>query len=234
MTIPVVVSQLTFSGLDYETKANIASLFSGDNIDFEIKDGSLVNKSGKESAVYKRELSEFIHVRISETEDTSMSTVYVIELSKTGFCVKFSYIKMFEGSYADYEEMQNIDLAELSDLNSTAWDDIFSVVDSILKDYYRSTIGATIISSILRYFVYLILITLMLSMSFMFRFRGYLNYSAMFKLSAYYTAPFALGVVLSNLFSINIFSFIGIVISVIYTFIGSTSIISKLISSDRK
>ena len=44
-----------------------------------------------------------------------------------------------------------------------------------LKDYYKSTIVATIISSIIRYFGYLIIIALLLSLSFVFKFRGYLK-----------------------------------------------------------
>ena len=234
MTIPIVISNLTFTGLDYNTKLSVASVFNGEDIDYKIENSLLVNTSGKSDASYEKYLSSLIKVRLSEAEDDNLSAIYVIELGKDGFCVRFSYIRMFEGKYADYDVLKDLDLSKLSNKNSSEWDDIFSVVDSILKDYYKSTIVATIISSIIRYFGYLIIIALLLSLSFVFKFRGYLNYSAMFKMSVYYTAPFALGVVLTNLFSINIFSFIGIVISVVYTFIGSTSIISKLISSDRK
>ena len=234
MTIPVIVSNLTFTGLDYNNKISIATLFNGDDINFKIENNELININGQAEASYEKALTRLIKVRISESEDKNVNNIYVIEFGKEGFCVRFSYFKMFEGKYEDYDVLNNIDLTKLSNKNSTEWDDVFSVVDSIMKDYYQTNVVANIIASIVRYVCYLLVIALLLSLSFVFRFRGYLNYSAMFKMSAYYTAPFALGVVLANLFGLDLFSFIGIVVSVVYTFIGSTSIISRLISSDRK
>ncbi len=234
MTIPVIINNLTSKGLDYNTKDAIAYLFNGTDIDFKIENGELINKSAKADVVFEKELNELLEIRISETENKNLKNKYVIEFSKTGFCVRFAYFKIFEESYQDYEEITNIDLSLLANRNSTTWDDVFSVVDKIVVDYNHRTIVASSISSIIRYAFYIIVVALLLSLSFVFRFRTYLNYSAMFKMSIYYTAPFAFGIILNNLFSLNIFSTIGIIISVFYTFIGSTSIITRLMSSDRK
>ena len=234
MVIPVVVSNLTFSHLDYNTKQEIAEIFTGETIKFKIEDSKLVNISGSDDYVYTHKITDALSVRVASTEENKLSNTYIIEFSEEGFKLKFAYLTLYQGKYSDYSELENLDLTKLESPNSGEWDKIFSVVDNYLKDYYRSNIVPSTIFGVARYYIFLLILTLIISTSFLFRFRNILKYSAMFKMSAYYTAPFVLGIVLSNLLSLSIFYIIGLILSVAYTFIGSSTIIKRLLNSDRK
>lgn len=234
MVIPIVIENLTFSHLNYNTKQEIAKVFTGEEIKYKIKDYKLVNISGSDDYVYSHKITDVISVRVANTEEKKFGNTYIIELNEEGFKIKFAYITLYQGKYSDYSELEDVDLTKLESPNSGEWDKIFSVVDNYLKDYYRSNIVASTLFGTFRYYIFLLILTLIISTSFLFRFRNVLKYSAMFKMSAYYTAPFVLGIVLSNLFSLSIFYIIGLLLSVAYTFIGSSTIIKRLLNSDRK
>ena len=234
MVIPIIVTNLTFSHLDYNTKKEIAELFTGETIKYKIENSKLINVSGSDDYVYTHKITDALSVRIANSEESKISNSYIIEFSEDGFKLKFAYISLYQGKYSDYAELNNLDLSKLESPNSAEWDKIFSVLDTYLRDYYRSNILASTFMGMLRYYIFLLILTLVISTSFLFRFRNVLKYSAMFKMSAYYTAPFVLGIVLSNLLSLSIFYIIGLLLSVIYTFIGSSTIIKRLLNSDRK
>lgn len=233
MLIPVVINNLNYKGLPYNATKQIAELFNGDSIPFKIENG-LLETNQSNDYVYTKSINEIVDVRISKTESTSPSTRYIVELSNESIKIKMAYFTMYTIKYSDYEEIKNIDLSKLSNPNAVEWDNVFSLINSFLKDYLKSNILASSIANFIEYYVFLIFITLIISTSYIFRFRNILKYSAMFKMSAYYSAPFVVGMLLTNLFGINIFYIIGLLISLIYAFVGSTTIISRLLNQDRK
>ena len=234
MTIPVIINNLTYSGLEYNTQVSIASNFNGSTIPFVIMDGTLVNVNGDEDYAYTGSITKYLLVRISESETNDNISAYVIELGQTSFKIKFSYLTMFEGKYEDYEELKNIDLRALGNQNSTEWDNVFSVVNSIVKSFYKNTIVFASVVSVIRYYIYLLLFALLIALSFLIRFNKLIKFSAMFKMGAYYTAPFVVGIIITNLTGSNLFYIIGVILSVAYPFIGSSTIIQRLLNSDRK
>ena len=53
-------------------------------------------------------------------------------------------------------------------------------------------------------------------------------------MSIYYAAPFVIGSMLASLFGIILFYYLGVILSIVYSIIGSNVIISRLMNQGRK
>ncbi|MBP5408034.1 MAG: hypothetical protein J6Y42_02735 [Bacilli bacterium] len=232
MVIPVVINDLNHSGLSATYKNLIVSSFKNTEIDYEIKDFKL-KKTKDDAEIYEANVASIMSLRIG-LDGKSSSFLYCIELREEDFIFRVSGVELMKYNYYDFEELQSLEFDRLSSENSSEWDKVFSVCDKVIKAFYKENVVMDGFASAIRYYAALLFLSLCLALTFIFRFKNVINFKVMFKLGAYYTAPFVVGMVLSNLFSLSIFYIIGIVLSIAYAFIGGTEILSKLLNSDRK
>ena len=232
MVIPVVINDLNHKGLSSTYRNAIVASFKNTEIDYKIEDFKL-KKTKENVEVYESSVLSVVNVRIG-LDGKSSPKLYCVEFREEDFVFKVSGVEMMKYNYYDFEELQSLEFNRLSSENSSEWDKVFSVCDKVIKAFYKQNVVMDGIANFLRYYAALLFLSLCLALTYIFRFKNVINFKVMFKLGAYYTAPFVLGMVLSNLFGLSIFYIIGLVLSVVYAFIGGTEILTKLLNSDRK
>ena len=236
LTIPIVISTLTYEGIEYDQKLEIMQEFNNEVIPFEIINGELKSKDSNITK-YEKELSELFKVKISLDENVSseITDIYTLVFKKDKIVIMFSGFEQEIVKYNDVEGLKNIDLSLLNKAtNANEWDVIFSLYNGFIKDYLGI---ATILLGVISFFenvVVILFIALIISFSFIMRFSKLLKYNAMYKMSIYYTAPFVVGSMLASLFGIALFYYLGVILSIVYSIIGSNVIISRLMNQGRK
>ncbi len=236
LTIPTVISILTYEGLNYDQKMEIRKAFDGEEIPFSIVDGKLVSTKG-DDFVYENELLEIYKVVISTNENSGkeISENYTIVFREEAILLSFAGVEMKIANYNDIDKLKNFELSLLGDYNNTnEWNDVFAVCNDVVKSYINFAALSISFSAFIQNVMVILIIALIISMSFVFRFSKLLKFSAMYKMSIYYTAPFVIGCLLSSLFNLGILYYIGMIVSLVYSIIGSNVIVQRLMNQGRK
>lgn len=233
LLVPTIISYATYDGLNYDDKQTIRAAFNGEDIPFKIVNGVLV-KTGDKST-YSNVISSTIKVTISTDEVSADNAYYTIVFSNEDVYVQLAYIKIPVCNYNDYDDLKNFDLSSLGNLyNLDDWDIIFNIAGVEVKEYLNYVAPINCFVMLFENAFILLMLALIISFSFIMRFRNILKYSAMLKMSIYYTAPFVICYLISALFGIGILYYIGIILCIVYSFIGSSTIISRLMNQGRK
>lgn len=236
LTIPTVISILTYDGLNYDQKIEIRKAFDGEEIPFSIVDGKLVSTKG-DDFIYENELMEMYKIVISlnDTSGKEISENYTIVFRQEAIVLNLAGVEMKIANYNDIDRLKNFDLSLLGDYNNTnAWNDIFAVCNDVVKSYIKFAAVSISLAAFLENGLVILIIALIISMSFVFRFSRLLKFSAMYKMSIYYTAPFVVGCLLSSLFNFALLYYIGMIVSLVYSIIGSNVIVRRLMNQGRK
>lgn len=234
--IPTIISVITYDGLSYEQKLEIRQEFNNEEIPFEIIDGVLVCSQGNDY-IYTKEISEVFIVKMSvnEIQNEKLSSAYIIEFTKEKVVLNLAGIKMDIFSYNSIDSLKNFDLSKLGGYNNISeWDIAFSVCNSAVKEYLSLAIVGIGLMTFFESAILLLALAFIISLSFLMKFSRLLKYGAMYKMSVYYLAPFVLGYLLSIILNFGILYYIGFILSIIYSFIGSNVIVSRLMNQGRK
>lgn len=229
--IPIVIQEVKYKGLDYDMQVAIRQCFDGEEIDFKTENYVLVSTG--EQSEFKKSISD-LYVVIINTNDASinrsLNTLNIV-LAKDEVYLSYYGIKIEVSKYSEYEELKDFDFSKLSNQNNTEeWDIIMGIINKIVTKYHRQYIVPTCISEFIQILANFAITALFLSLIFLFRFRRIIRFGAMYKLSIYYLVPYMLGTIVTNIFNLGIFSYIGFIISVIYVIIGSNDMLQKLVS----
>lgn len=236
MTIPTIVSVFTYDGLSYEQKLEIRQKFNNEEIPFEIVDGVLVCSKGDEF-IYEKAISEvfIFKMSVNEIPNGKLTSAYIVEFTKEKVVLNVAGMKMDVFAYSEYEGLKNFDLSKLGKYdNINDWDVAFSVCNTIVKDYLSVAVTGLGFITFFEGVILLVVLGFIISISFLMKFSRLLKYGAMYKISIYYLAPFVLGYLLSSLLNFGLLYYLGFILSIVYSFIGSNVIISRLMNQGRK
>ena len=229
--IPSSITVIMNQGLDYEDKKDIKMLFIGENIHFEIVDNKLVNKT-PELDTYTKKINNGINVLFT------VSPNYDSSIFKSGISILFmedgAYIaqsilhqKLF--AYEDYPTLNGLQFNKLGNYNSLEWDRIFSVIDNEYKEIKPLLTTVSIIMLFFATLIDLLIISFALTFFQAFTLSRFIRFTKFWKLSIYLLTPYIFGNVLTLLFDIGIFHYIGLFASAIYIIILGRSIVKQSI-----
>lgn len=236
LSIPAIVSVITYDGLNYDQKLEVRQAFNNEDIPFEIIDGKLVCLD-EDNKVYEKKLSDLVNVRISlELDDKiNLSEAYVISFEEEKVVLSMAGLKADVLYYKDYNAFNNFDISKLGEYNNvTEWDVIFNAFTNVVKDYLPYATVVLAFSSIMQNGLFLIVFALIISLTFKMRFSNLLKYNVMLKLGIYYLAPYVICALISSLMGFGLLYYLGMILSIVYSIIGSNTIVSKLMSQGRK
>ena len=236
LTIPIVISVLTYDGIELDQKLDIMQEFNNEIIPFEIVNGELINKNA-EVKNYEKEISQFFKIKISvdENEKSELTDVYTLMFKKEKLVLMLAGVEREILKYSEVESLRNFDLSLLNkSSNVKEWDILFSLYNDFIDDYIWIVTIILALTSLFENVIVILFIALVISFSFIMRFSKLLKYSAMYKMSIYYAAPFVIGSMLASLFGIILFYYLGVILSIVYSIIGSNVIISRLMNQGRK
>lgn len=236
LSVPTIISVLTYDGLSYDQKLEIRQVFNDETIPFEIVDGKLTSLD-KNDNVYKKKVSDLIYVRISlvPNEDIHISEAYLISFEEEKVVLSMAGIKTDVLNYNEYNGLRNFDFSKLGDYsNVTEWDVIFNAIRNVAKRYLPYATGILTFSAIMQNALFLIVFALIISLTFRMRFASLLKYNAMLKLGIYYLAPYVICTLISSLMGFGLLYYLGMILSIVYSIIGSNTIITKLMGQGRK
>lgn len=220
----------TTSALTENMKKEIKKSFLKEDIAFVIEDSNLRNINNDHEYVYTNKVYETLYIVF--TEDVKNSEMPIdgmsIVLAKDGVYLKVgAAIKIVE--YSKYDYLHNIDFTDeelLADIKF--WDNIFSVTESILKEYKP----LTLIINTIYYFIYwtgtMMMFVLIISFFSKMRTSNLLSFGSIFKISIYNLAPFVICLIFSTVFNLGFLIYIGYIITSIYNFITINEVLKRL------
>ncbi len=236
LIIPLIINIFNYKGLAYEDELIIRKDFSGEVIPYKTVDGRLIQTSGDNTYYFKHDISENLSIvfNTNDTKVVSNQTLTVVFSDNKISLYSMNLLIADLCTYKDFEGLMNFDFTKLANTNDIeSWDIVFDSANLIIKAFMKSTIVSVSFIYLIIEGISLLLFALLLSLSFYFRFRNVLKYSAMLKMSIYYTAPYVVCTLFANLFHLTALNLIGVLISIIYTFVGSGVIISRLMNQNR-
>ncbi len=226
--IPSTLSIALKNSISYEEKNEIKKIFANETIPFQIRNGVLLNENADDEFVYNKELSAglFLMITNNPEPDFDYNTNLVILLSNDGvyFQTKVFKIKIF--SYDQYEELDDVDLSELSSIKSSNWDNIFTVINSEYKHFYKTLRPILIIINIISAAGALLIMSLMITLLQYFILKNQIGFRTLWKLCLYLFTPYVVIETVLALFGLSIMH-IGFIVTAIYIIILSRTIQSQ-------
>lgn len=231
MTIPSAIYYLT-STFDYTDQRIIRDAFRGTDVPYELADYQLVPKAEGPGTIYQVEVIPDVltlvmtdQETLPETDTMNMTTVILMTKSKVYIRQTFMETLLFE--YDDYENLKNLDLALASKDDYAFWNTIFPVIsDQIAKflPYIQMTnIGMAFVLSLFDFLFFSLILTFFLKMGT----RGLISFGTLWKLMVYTMTPYVLCQLLGNLYSFDLLSFAGMIVTVIYASTVLKSLLEK-------
>ena len=230
LLVVTFVSIITTSALTEDMKKEIKKSFVNEEISFVIEDGVLRNINNDSDYVYKKQISTTIYIAyaedISKVEPSLEALIFV--LTKDGVYTKYPIeYKILE--YKDFDYLKNIDFSDKELISSIDfWDNIYSIVEKILKDYEP----IFIISNMIYNFFYLtglmMIIALITTFFSKMRTSNFLSFGSIFKLTIYNLAPFVICLIFATLFNLSILIWVGYILASIYNFITINEVLKRL------
>ena len=216
--IPYSITTIMQDEIPYESKQEIRSLFNGSEIPFIIENNMLVSKGDKK--LVTKEFGQFSFV-FSVNEDINseiISNKTIIAFQSDGLYLiqSVANIKIFE--YQKYaKELNNLDLGRASDYSDVEfWDTIFSIANKEYRDM-KPTLNTTSIAILFVGNAFtLISMAVLLGFFQSLNLSRIMKFSKLLKLCIYLLTPYAIGGMLTSLFNLEIFSYIGLILSAFY------------------
>lgn len=209
--------------LSYEAKRQIRSIFRDIDIPYEIIDYQLVKTSNNNDEELKVEISSVFHIVFNDTIETPPNLmtdkIFILFTKERVYFVQLFYSKELL-AYNEYNELESLDLALATKDNSEFWNIVFPIVNQQLeKMYYSNLFMQLVLYGLLPYAIELIIFSLILAF-FQKRFsesKSDIKFAQLWQLMIYILFPYVLLRLFSNLYNLYILSFIGIIITIIYS-----------------
>ena len=240
ITAPMIVSNIANIGLDYTDKNEIKVAMNGDDIPFKIVDYKLAQKGSTSS--YVRTINNVtlyigLEFNSKDLDENPISFFYsgtsttVVALLSDGVYLYLSDVKTEICQYKEYEELQNLDLSTLGDKNSDNWTPVLNITSELYTKYEKTIVPWTCVLDYFYNFFNILLIALIISLTFVWRFHGLFKYGPMFKMSIYYSAPYIVGYFFTMIFGSSIWQIVGLILSIVYSIIGAGVITKRIVGS---
>jgi hypothetical protein len=221
MTIPSAVYYLT-STFDYADQRIIRDAFRGTDVPYEIIDYQLRPKTEFSGTYYQIEvIPDVLSVVMTDqdtvpeqTEAINMTTVILMTKSKVYLRQAFMETLLFD--YHDYESLKNLNLALASQDDYAFWNTVFPVISDQIAEFLpyiqMANIGMAFVLSLFDFLFFSVIITFFLKMGT----HGLISFGKLWKLIVYAMTPYVLSQLLGSLFSLDLLSFAGMIVTVIY------------------
>lgn len=218
-SIPLVVSLLSNTGLDYNDKLAIRNKFRDIDIPYKIENYELVKNEDFSKENFVLQLSEGLYVVFTDEEQLVTNLLnfdtYIVVSKNTVYSKQSIYeheiLKYNENDLFEEFSFEGAKSDELS-----FWNSIFPVINNkIKKIYLKKNIVNSIAAPIIMALMLLLLSSLIAFFQRM-RLANKYSYSKIFKLTIYSFAPYVVLELLGQLYNIQVLSFVGIIITYIY------------------
>lgn len=223
LMIPSIIQIVSNDTFSYQTKVAIRnSFFNNTEIPYVIEDGKLVFVGTTEKPQYYVNIDEINTTIVFTTQeeilyDKKMNSNIIVFNSK---CVYLNngIQNLTLLYYYEYNNCSNLDfrLAKVDD--KMFWNQMFSVVHSVLDNYQDLIFVASLLIIITQSIGMILLITTFLTLFNRLGSQNIYSFGIHWKLMLYYSGPFVLGSLLAILFNIRLIEYVGILFTIIYSF----------------
>ena len=206
----------------YETKTNIRmDCFNKDEIPYIIENGKLTFAGTNEKNAYFINLDSFELTLLFTTQEKVVVSeeMYrtIVLFDQTSIFIKTTVGRIEIAKYIDYDDMEGLDLKNLTQNNSVFWDQVTKCLTQVENNYrgviISSMIAMIVIRSVGTLLLFILFITIINRISAL----NIYSFGNHFKLMVYYVTPFVVGTVFAKLFQIVLIEYIGLIVTFIYS-----------------
>ena len=206
----------------YETKTNIRmDCFNKDEIPYIIENGKLTFAGTNEKNAYFINLDTFELTLLFTTQEKVVVSeeMYrtIVLFDQTSIFIKTTVGRIEIAKYIDYDDMEGLDLRNLTQNNSVFWDQVAKCLTQVENNYrgviISSMIAMIVIRSVGTLLLFILFITIINRISAL----NIYSFGNHFKLMVYYVTPFVMGTVFAKLFQIVLIEYIGLIVTFIYS-----------------
>lgn len=216
--IPSLVSVIFTPIVTYETKKEIReSFYHEETVPFYINSNILFNYNHDSEYVFEKELSSTTLLIMKANDEVLAYSGYstVIEFCRTGVFINQFGFRSLLFSYREYEELNNIKFNDAYINSSEFWEKIFNVAEKEVPKQEILYKGISIVALFISYCVELGLWSLILAIFNNSSNRLGISFGNFWQMVVYLITPYALGIMISEMFGISWVSFIGLVVTII-------------------
>jgi len=217
----LIINQV--KNLDYDTKRHIRTTFQSSTVPYEIVNYELVKKDNSLDEAHTIAIAPSFHIVFNHTIETPPSILTdknIILFTKNKVYHIQLYFTKELFAYEEYPELEFLDLSLADNDNREFWNTVFPVVNQQLGKYFYSiVITQLLFYNFLPIAFELFIFSLILAF-FQKKFAGIhadIKFSKLWQLIIYILLPYVVLRLLSDLFFFPLLSFIGIIVTVIYS-----------------
>lgn len=231
LLVPNIIQTVNFE-ISYEKRSEFNIDLAGEYIPYKIINGELVCYDENFEGPYEIVI-DGIKLVITDKNTNILQNLYTnsIIFSKDELFIRYSNgcIEMID--YTLINDIQNLDFDSLTNANLNKINAMANVFERIYKSSLASKILFVCFSCILGDSLIVLFFALLLSLACLFRLSKVIKFSSIFKMNIYYMAPYVFANAIALMFDVAFLGTIGLLISIIYSIIGTNTIIIKILKS---
>ena len=222
MIIPSIISVSMSYDLDYETEVEIKKSFVfGEYIPYEIKDNKLVIKDEITDTINCIEYSNY-NIFFSINPSFTVPAEYINETNILFFedgiylCTPVASTKIIE--YKDYQAFEGLDFTLARSGDDSFWNQAYNLLNDIFNTYRGLFITISIIVIVIQSVLIIVIGSLLLTAFGRFGQANYFSFIKHWQIMIYVMTPLVVGDLFATLFSVRLFYYIGLFMTLIYSF----------------
>lgn len=221
--LPSTISISMKNNLSYNDEVAIKRVISGETIPFQIKNGKLLNDNDNDNYVYQKDIDGYMKIVVTNSSNVDLGTNLVILVTTDGVYLSNQVLRLQLIAYEDYPNLNNTDFKELSNINSSEWNEVLVVIRaqySSFMEFYRPVmITANVLSSI----GLILFMSLVIAFFQHFTLKGLIEFKKFWKLVIYLFVPYVVLETIFTLFGVNLI-YLSFMVTAIYTIMLSRHI----------
>lgn len=232
LMIPSLIIIAFNSDIDYTTRVEIRKAFLiSEEIPFKISNNTLVaTKEGVKE--YYNVSYGTIEIFFSDSEEFNLPSEYLntsnILIGKDGIYIATPVANMMITSYQDFSSFEGLDFTKAKSYDQDFWNKAYDVITLVYSKFKPAIIITSIVLMFFQASFTLLIFSLILTLFARFGDANFLSFAKHWQLMIYTLSAFVIGNMLSILFGIRLFYYIGLIVSLIYSFgINQNSIIGR-------
>lgn len=230
-TIPSFIILFGDNSLNYADKRIIRDTFRDQELPYKIENYKLKYIGDEEEELLTFEITDTLNVVLTsksepefEISPFSVDTYIILTQDNVYYARSLNTSVLF--SYTEYPVLENFDFSGATNDEYDFWASVFRIINNQLDEYSLMinliNIGGLILVSLFSLLILGLIIT-----SFQKLFNPYNSFGEIFQMMIYALTPYVIGQLLASLFGFLLFSFAGMLMTIIY----ASKLSRKLIKS---
>ena len=223
LMVPSLISLFLTKPFDYDAKVAIRNSFSNNiEIPYIIENNKLTFVGDTEKTQYYVNVEEMNLTVIFSTQEQ-----VILEKNMLGSIIVFTtdHVYLYNQiknqrllNYYEYPSFDSIDFRLAKNNNYQFWNQMFSIVQKVLDNNETLILSLSLVIIVFQAILMIVITTLLLTLFNRLGSNNIYSFAMHWKMMIYFSGPFVLGFLLATLFNTMIFEYVGLIVTLIYSF----------------